>query len=60
MKDSSIYIPACDWDSTALLPQSWGSRPLGWQYAKRLVLINDTAHERRGEPVEADVDIHAG
>ena len=60
MKNSSIYIPACDWDSTASLPQSWGSPPLGWQYAKRLVLINDTAHERQGEPVEADVDIHAG
>lgn len=60
MKNSSIYIPACDWDSTASFPQSWGSPPLGWQYVKRLVLINDTAHERRGEPVEADVDIHAG
>ena len=59
MKDSSIYIPAYDWDSTASLPQSWGSPPLGWQYAKRLVLENDTAHDRRGEPVEADVDIHA-
>ena len=23
------------------------------------MLVNDTAHERRGEPVEADVDIHA-
>ncbi len=59
MKDSSIYIPVYDWDSTASLPQSWGSPPLGWQYAKRLVLVNDTAHDRRGEPVEADVDIHA-
>ena len=60
MKDSAIYIPACDWDSTASLPQSWGPAPPGWKYAKRLVLANDTAHERRGEPVEADADIHAG
>ena len=55
MKDSSIYIPAGDWDATASLPQSLPN----WQYAKRLVLVNDTAHDRRGEPVEADVDIHA-
>ena len=55
MKDSSIYIPVGDWDATASLPQSLPN----WQYAKRLVLVNDTAHDREGEPVEADVDIHA-
>ena len=55
MKDSSIYIPVGDWDATASLPQSLPN----WQYAKRLVLVNDTAYDRRGEPVEADVDIHA-
>jgi hypothetical protein len=58
MKDASIYIPAHDWDAAEDLPQGWVSP--GWRYAKRLVLTNDTADERRLEPIEADVDFHSG
>ena len=57
MNDASIYIPAHDWDAAEDLPQGWNPQP-GWRYAKRLVLTNDTADERRFEPIEADVDFH--
>ena len=57
--NNPIYIPAQDWDATDALPKSWDV-PTSWRYAKRLVLTNETAAERRAEPVEADVDFHAG
>ena len=56
MKVAAIYIPAQDWDAVDALPQAWGQPPTGWRYAKRLVLENETPHERRSEPVEIDVD----
>ena len=58
MKDAAIYIPAQDWDAVEALPQGW-SPPAGWRFAKRLALANETADERRAEPVEVDVDFHA-
>ena len=58
MKDAPIYIPAHDWDSIENLSQGWQPLP-DWRYAKRLVLTNDTDHERRSEPLEADIDIHS-
>ncbi len=59
MKDAEIYLPAQDWDAVEALPLA-RALPPGWKFAKRLVLTNDTADERRGEPVEADIDFHAG
>lgn len=59
MEDAPIYIPVQDWDHVDDLPTGWAP-PAGWQYAKRLVLTNETAHGRVSEPVEVDVDIHAG
>ena len=59
MNDTAIYIPAQDWDAVQDLPQGW-TPPPGWRYAKRLVLANDTDDERHREPIEADVDFHAG
>ena len=59
MNDASIYIPAHDWDAAEDLPQGWDPQP-GWRYAKRLVLTNDTADERRFEPIEVDIDFHSG
>jgi metal-sulfur cluster biosynthetic enzyme len=53
--DAPLYIPAQDWDAVDALPQAWAPPP-GWRYAKRLQLANDTTDERRGEPVEVDVD----
>ena len=58
MNDATIYIPVQDWDNTSDLPSGW-QPPLGWKYAKRLVLMNETEHDRSGEPMEVDVDIHA-
>ena len=58
VKDAAIYIPAQDWDHVENLPPSWQPPP-GWLYAKRLIITNETDHDRRGEPLTADVDIHA-
>jgi len=59
MNDTPIYIPAQDWDAVEDLPQGWEASP-GWRYAKRVLLTNETADERRSEPIEADVDFHSG
>ena len=59
MSDTPIYIPVQDWDAVEDLPPGWEAAP-GWRYAKRLRLTNETADERCSEPVEVDVDFHAG
>ncbi|MBT7593759.1 MAG: hypothetical protein HN559_02585 [Gemmatimonadetes bacterium] len=58
MNDATIYIPVQDWDDTSDLPSGW-QPPEGWKYAKRLVLTNETEHDRVGEPMEVDLDIHS-
>ena len=58
-KEAAIYVPAHDWDAVASLPRTWGLKPPGWRYAKRLALHNETRHDRRREPVEAEVEFHA-
>ena len=60
MKAAAIYVLAQDWDAVEALPQAWGQPPQGWGYARRLILENETPYERRGEPVEVDVDFHDG
>ena len=54
------FIPVWEWESADQLPAGWRRGFEGWAYAKRLVLRNELDAERAAEPVEAEVEFHAG
>ena len=54
------FIPVCKWEFADQLPADWRRGFEGWAYAKRLVLRNELDGARAAEPVEVEVEFHAG
>ena len=54
------FIPVCEWEDADGLPGGWRQGFEGWSFAKRLLLRNDLAEPRSDEPVEVELEYHAG
>ena len=60
MELTQYFIPANEWEPAAALPEAWGKWREGWQFFKRLDLKNTTPLARENEPIEVEVEFHAG
>ena len=60
MDEPGFYLPAHDWEAFSNLPPAWGSWEEGWKFFKRLELQNPASVARENEPIEVEVEFHAG
>ena len=60
MDQPDYFIPANQWEPLAALPTAWGGWRDEWRFCKRLDLKNPTSVARENEPIEVEVEFHAG
>lgn len=69
MSNATYYIPINEWQPVEALPKKLCREDIGeaglfgqdgWQFFKRLDLVNTASVTRKDEPVEVEVEFHAG